>query len=358
MTQADDNKPAPDSVKPADPAKEKPHGKKAAPKVQAKHTARYVILFLLIALAAAGGAGFYGYQYLLQQSTRLDRLAAQQSQLQDQNAQLKAQLNESLQTVSKQQSDLANDIQTLRARDQHLRKDWLLNEAEYLLQLANYRLLFARDINTAVVALQTADSRLRETGDPGLINVRKVIAESIQALKAVPQADLAGLSLAMSAIARDVASLPLNTPDPQSKIHEQKTGLDETRKVRSWSALPAAIWHDVKGLIIIRDHTQPVEPLLAPDQRFFLTENLRLQIEQARLAMLSGHVKVYKERLATAIGWIEKYFDKASSRTQAALQTLRQIQSSAIAPPLPDISKPYRLLEQYRQNTNVTTQKK
>jgi uroporphyrin-3 C-methyltransferase len=370
VTQADDNKPETKAVTAKTPAKQeasakgdtsvkdKAAAKKPEPKPQTRHTARYVILFLLIVVAAAGVAGFYGYQFLKQQTTRMDTLAAQQSQLQERNAQLKAQLAGSLQSLGKQQGDLANDIQTLRARDQHLRKDWLLNEAEYLLQLANYRLLFARDINTAVVALNTADSRLRETGDPGLIGVRKAIAESVQALKAVPQADLAGLSLSMSAITRDVASLPLNTPDPQSRMQEQKAGLEETRKVKSWSALPAAIWHDLKGLIIIRDHTQPVEPLLAPDQRFFLTENLRLQIEQARLAMLSGHVEVYKERLATAIGWINKYFDKASSRTQATLQTLKQLQASAIAPPLPDISKPYRLLEQYRQNQAAAAVKK
>ena len=369
MTQANDNKPETKPVTAKTPDKEeaskgdtsvkdKAVAKKAKPKAQTRHTARYAILFLLMVVAAAGVAGFYGYQFLKQQTARMDTLAAQQTQLQDQNAQLTAKLAEGLQTFNKQQRDLANDIQTLRAKDQHLRKDWLLNEAEYLLQLANYRLLFARDINTAVVALNTADSRLRETGDPGLISVRKVIAESVQALKAVPQADLAGLSLSMSAISKDVASLPLNTPDPQSRMQEQKTGLDQTRKVKSWSALPAAIWHDLKGLIIIRDHTQPVEPLLAPDQRFFLTENLRLQIEQARLAMLTGHVEVYQERLATAIHWIEKYFDKESSRTRATLQTLKQLQASAIAPPLPDISKPYRLLEQYRQNQVAAALKK
>lgn len=350
MTEANKTTSANETEVAQEPAQDKSVAKKAKSKPAARHTARYVILFLLLVIAAAGVGGYYGFTFIKQQTARMETLAAAQAQLHDQNAQLKSQLDESLQTLSKQQSDLANDIQTLRARDQHLRKDWLLNEAEYLLQLANYRLLFARDINTAIAALHTADDRLRETGDPGLIGVRKVIAESVQALKAVPQADLAGLSLSMSAITKDVASLPLNTPDPLSRQTEQKTVGAETRKVKSWSALPAAIWHDLKGLIIIRDHSQPVEPLLAPDQRFFLTENLRLQIEQARLAMLTGHAEVYQERLATAIHWVEKYFDKESARTQATLATLKQLQSSAIAPPLPDISKPYRALEQYRQN--------
>ncbi len=365
MTEQDENKPAAETkapeTKPAQESakeKDKPAAKKSAHKPHGKHTARNLVLALLIVIAVAGTAGYYGFNFLQQQAARMDALTTQQVQLQDENAQLKTKLAESLQTLSKQQADLANDIETLRARNIHLRKDWLINEAEYLLQLANYRLLFERDIKTAIVALDTADMRLRETGDPGLIGVRKSIAEAIQALKNVPQADLAGLSLTMSAITKDVSRLPLNTPDPQSRAQEQQPQMSETRKVKKWSELPAAIWHDLKSLIIIRDHTQPVEPLIAPDQRFFLTENLRLQIEQARLAMLSGHPVVYKERLATAIKWIEKYFDKDAKQTEATLTTLKQLQASAIAPPLPDISKPYQLLEDYRQNQTASDVKK
>ena len=363
MTEQDENKAAVASkenkTEPATQSsvKEKPPAKPPAQKPRVRHTSRNLALVLVIVLVLAGGAAYYGYQFLQQQTARMDALATQQQQLQSENAQLKSQLSDGLQSLSKQGSDLANDIETLRAKDTHLRKDWLIDEAEYLLQLANYRLLFDRDIKTAIVALNTADTRLRDTGDPGVVPVRKVIAESVQALKDVPQADLAGMSLALSAIDKDVDKLPLNTPDPQSKAQTQQESMTETRKVKTWSDLPVAVWHDLKGLIVIRNHEKPVEPLIAPDQRFFLTENLRLQIEQARLAMLSGQAEIYKERINTAIQWIKKYFDNESVQTQAALTTLQQLQNSAIAPPLPDISKPYRLLEEYRQSQTASAVK-
>ena len=358
MTEQVENKTAAETKMSDESAKEKPTVKKSVHKAQVKHSARYLVVLLLVLLAGAGAVGYYGFTLFKQQMARLDALAAQQSQLQDQSAQLKSQMAESLQTFGKRQAELTNDLETLREKDQHLRKDWLVMEAEYLLQLANYRLLFERDINTAVVALTTADDRLRDTGDPALLRVRKVIADSVQALKQVPQADLAGLSLKLSAISQGIDNLPLNTPDPKSKAHEQQREANATRNVKSWSELPAAIWRDLKSLLIIRDHSQPVEPLIAPEQRFFLIENLRLQIEQARLAMLSGHADVYKERIVTAIKWIELYFDKASVPVQATLATLKQLQASAIAPPLPDISKPYQLLEQYRQNAIAAAEKK
>ena len=358
VTEQDENKPSAETKTMDAPAAEKESPKKPAHKARARHSSPSMLLLLVIVIAGAVATGFFGFHVYTQQSVRIDELATQQSQLQSQNEKLKSQVSAGIQTLSNQQADLANNIETLRAKNQHLRKDWLILEAEYLLQLANYRLLFERDINTAIVALNSADMRLRDTGDPGVIGVRKVIAEAVQALKQVPQADLAGLSLSLSAINKDIETLPLNTPDPKSKQYELQRENSATQQVQSWSELPAAIWRDLKSLVVIRDHTEAVQPLLAPDQRFFLIENLRLQIEQARLAMLSGQPEVYKERIATAINWIETYFDKTSPHTQTALDTLKQVQASAIAPPLPDISKPYQALEQYRQNDTAAAEKK
>jgi len=309
---------------------------------------RILSLLLLLLLVVAGVAGYYGYNVYRDFNRRLQALSLQQSKTEQQNVELKDQLGSGLQSVSKQQAELANEIEILQRRSHFVRKDWLIMEAEYLLQLANYRLLFERDTKTAMVALKSADSRLRETGDPALIAVRKAIADSIQALADVPQPDLAGLSLSISALSKDVDSLPLETPDPMSRAQEQKSTASETARVKTWSALPAAIWHDVQHLIVIRDHSKPVEPLLAPDQRFFLTENLHLQLEQARLAMLSGNAAVYKERIDKAIAWVKQYFDQASPHTAATLAALDRLHDTNIAPALPDISKPYQMLERYR----------
>ena len=148
----------------------------------------------------------------------------------------------------------------------------------------------------------------------------------------------------------------MNTPDPVSKAHEASADLAETKKVTSWKELPAAIWRDLKTLIVIRDHEQPVGPLLSPQQRFFLVENLRLQLEQARLAMLSGQADVYRERIQTASDWINKHFDKEASITRNALETLQQLSHAAIAPELPDISAAYQALQKYRHNNQLDTE--
>lgn len=306
-----------------------------------------MIVFVLLGLIAA--AAWYGHSEFNKTQKTFTDIQQSQSALTEQNREFEVRLLARMEAMQTQQQELTDYIQVLRDKNQHLRKDWLLMEAEYLIQLANYRLLFERDINTAIAALESADVRLRDTGDPGILSVRKVIAEAVQALRQVPQADLAGLSLTLSAINKDIDKLPLNTPDPKSKQHEQQSEAEQkTKHVKSWQELPAAIWSDLKGLVEIRDHEAPIQPLLSPEERFFLIENLRLQIEQARLAMLSGQAKVYQERLTTAISWIDQHFDKQSKMTASTLETLKQLQHESIAPPLPDITDTYQALRNYR----------
>ena len=310
---------------------------------------------LLLAMALLAGGGWYAYQWLQQSQQQISVLQQSQANLLAQNEKFAEALNNRLAAMAAGQQELTKYIEVLREKDQHLRKDWLVMEAEYLIQLANYRLLFERDINTAIVALHAADVRLKDAGDPALLNTRKAIADSIQALKQIDQADLAGLSLTISAVNKELAQLPLNTPDPVSKAHEANADLAETKKVTSWKELPAAIWKDLKTLIVIRDHEQPVGPLLSPQQRFFLVENLRLQLEQARLAMLTGQADVYQERIQTAMQWIEQHFDKEAATTKSTLETLQQLRHAAIAPELPDISAAYQALQKYRNNNNLDT---
>jgi len=320
-------------------------------KKQKSHNVSRVTTFLIVALLLAGG--IFLYDYINKFQRQLKQLASQQIQLQQQNAGLKEEFASKWGILKQQQDDLNNHLAKLLEKNQHLRKDWLVLEAEYLIQIANHRLLLERDINTAVVALESADARLRDTGDPGVLRVRQIISEAMQELKQVPQSDLAGLSLSLSTLYKGIEKLPLATPDPKTREQQEKRETAESRQVKNWQELPAAIWRDLKNLIVIRNHEEPVQALLSPEQRFFLLENLRLQLEQARLALLTGQEQVYKERIATAIQWIKQHFDKESAMTSATIETLQQLSSAEISPELPDISSTYQALQKYRRGEKI-----
>jgi len=348
-SEQNENKAVADKTAPAETHHKRPHKR--------QHKSHFGIWLLLIVIVLIAGGMFYAAQLLTtsrdQFTTQLHELQlSQQAQL-EREASYRKSADAELAALHRKQEELTGYIDVIRSRDKHLRKDWLVLEAEYLIQLANYRLLFERDINTAMVALHAADVRLKDAGDPALIKVRKEIANSVQALKQIEQVDHAGLSLTLTSLNGEIAKLPLNTPDPIAKAKDANTELNETKKVESWTELPAAMWRDIKSLIVIRDHEQPVGPLLSPEQRFFLVENLRLQLEQARLAMLSGQAAVYRERISTATEWVGQHFDKEAAVTKAVLDTLKQLQAASIAPALPDISAAYHELEKYRGNVEV-----
>ncbi|MDH3949279.1 MAG: uroporphyrinogen-III C-methyltransferase, partial [Gammaproteobacteria bacterium] len=281
------------------PAKKPRHEK---PPASGSHLAK---LALLSSLIIAGGIYYLWQEHTRalhdqqQQLTQLQTVIKDQSETQKQ---FDEAVKDELGMLHERQQTVTEAVSELLKTSRHLRHEWLVAEAEYLVNLASHRLILAQDANTAITALQAADDRLREAGDPSLIVLRKALAEDINSLQAVSIPDIAGLSLKLNAIVQDVDDLPLLTPEPESAAQRHKGPIRPP--VENWQELPAAMWEDMKKLVIIRDHQGPIKPLLSPEQHFFLSQNLKLQLEQARLALLTGENEVYHERLDTAQGWI------------------------------------------------------
>jgi len=325
--------------------------KKAAPKPKHPKAAggNYLAkLALLSSLIIAGGI-FYLWRF------HTDALQGQQQQLTQLQAVIKDQsetqkqfdeaVKHELGTLHERQLAVTEAVSELLKTSRHLRHEWLVAEAEYLVNLASHRLILAQDANTAITALQAADDRLREAGDPSLIVLRKALAEDINSLQAVALPDIPGLSLKLNAIVQDVDDLPLLTPEPESAAQRQNGTVRPP--VQNWQELPAAMWEDMKKLVIIRDHQGPIKPLLSPEQHFFLSQNLKLQLEQARLAVLTGENEVYHERLDTAQGWISNWFDPENNRTIHMLEQLKQLDAVNVDPSLPELTRTYQAFQAY-----------
>lgn len=313
---------------------------------------KYIMLLSLF--AALGYASYYLFQQQQRVQSQLQQLQeAQQQTGVDSNLRLQKQQLE-VDALRVQHQELVKNFTALSEQNQTSKEEWLILETEHLVKVANQQLIFQHDVGTAMKALQAADDRLKTSSDPSAITLRKALAEDMRALRAIPQADIIGISLALSALSQDVDKLPLQTPDPKSREQQisQEKIPSTTTDVTKWSDLPRAIWQDLKSLVVIRNHEEPVKALLAPEQRFFLTENLRLQLEQARLAMLAGEADIYKERIDTALKWTQHYFDKKAQHTQAAVATLKKLHGENIAPALPETSRTYQALQRYLQHKN------
>lgn len=309
-----------------------------------------VVIFLLV-IAALGGLYFIweGQQEnAIKQQISTQRLDQEISKLKLQQLEITSQKEKQIAEIHSYQENLRNNLTNLVRNNQNLRNDWLMAEAEYLVRIANHRLLLEKDVTTAAVALKAADARLAEVADPALLYIRKILAKDLQSLANIQIIDLAGLSVTLSALSNNIPNLPLHTPDPKTHKINQAEKTPSSSNVKGIKELPAAIWQDIKSLIVIRNHQKPLQPLLAPNQHFFLVQNLALLLEQSRLALLNGHNEIYQERLTTTAKWINQYFDTEHNITRNMLSSITELQKFDIDPTLPDISSTFSAINKYR----------
>lgn len=264
-------------------------------------------------------------------------------------------------SLEEEQRKLANAQQgtdealgVLRAQLGSSQRDWTLAEVEYLLQVANQRLQLMRDTGTASAALASADRRLQALADPGFNAVREQIAKELSAVNAVLSPDLAGIALTLESLARHVGELPLEDAQVRRDAAEQDgDGAAASPPASDWKRLPRLVWEELRSLVVVRRNETPIGPLLAPEQQFFLNENLRLQLSSARLAALQGDAANYRASLATALAWLGDHFSPDAPQVTAARAELERLASVDVRPALPDISGSLRLLRRQMQLTGT-----
>ena len=226
------------------------------------------------------------------------------------------------------------------------RDEWAFAEVEQLLQLAGQQLQLAGNVKGALIALQNADMRLQRMARPQLAPLRKAINRDIERLKALPYVDTVGLSVRLDNIIAAVDTLPLAMdarplPEPAAAAAPGPEG-------SVWRRFLREAWNQLKQLVRIQNTDKPDVPLLAPSQRFFLRENLKLRLISARLALLARDQTSYRADLRASRDWLGKYYDandKPVATVTAALQTLND---NEINIEMPDISAALETLRSYR----------
>lgn len=218
------------------------------------------------------------------------------------------------------------------------REEATLLEVEQGLTLAQQQLQLAGNVAVAVLALQTADARLARLDKPRYLPLRDALAKDLGHLNAQPFVDVAGISLYLEEIIGRVDKLPLLALDRPAATTGSAPVAAEAGG--AWWRLAAAdAWQALRGLIRIQrfDREEPV--LLAPEQSFFLRENLKLRLLNARLALLARDHGTFRSELKVAQDWLQRYFaadDPAVKEAQGKLQQLLAADLGADLPVLSD----------------------
>ncbi len=256
------------------------------------------------------------------------------------------QIDRQLKQLAEEQQSVGDRVSVLAALVGRSEQGWSLAEVEYLLRIANQRLQLQRDLKTAQLALQAADTRLQELADPQFLNVREQLARELASLKAVEPVDVDGISVKLSALMGKIDELKVQGSSYQPVAKTEPPGSGNITTIQDWRELPALLWSSLSGLFRIRDHDKPVSPMLPPEHQYFLRENLRLQLSAARLALLRDDSVQYRATLTTAADWLETYFSAEDTRVDQLRAQIEQLSAIDIVPQLPNISASLNLLHQ------------
>jgi uroporphyrin-3 C-methyltransferase len=227
------------------------------------------------------------------------------------------------------------------------RDELQLAEIEQVLAIAAQQLQLSGNVRAALLALQLAESRLSRTDRPQFVAVRRALARDIERLKALPPVDLPAISRQLDALVAGVDALPLGLDGRVERAeHKPKPAAAEQDAL---SRMAAELWSEIRQLVVVRRVDAPEPPLLAPTQAYFLRENLRLRLLNARMALLSRDQAAFQEDLRVAQLWLQRYFDTRARPTQAAQAQLRQLQAAALNfEPPPSISDSLEAVRGYK----------
>ncbi|NKA08754.1 fused uroporphyrinogen-III synthase HemD/membrane protein HemX [Ralstonia solanacearum] len=244
------------------------------------------------------------------------------------------------------------------------RDDWQRAEIERSLEVASEQLQLTGNVSGALATLQTIDARLATVDKPQFRAMRRAVARDIAKLKAMPAVDLSGAAIRLDDAINGIDALPLvssavplesGQAAPASRGRPARPGKG-TVPASASAASPAAesgwsagvrawwsrLWHDVRSelgqIVQVRRVDQTDALLLSSDQAWFLRENLKLWLMNARLALLSRNEAVFRADLGRADTLLARYFDTQSPRVVAEQTLLQQARASVGALEVPTLA--------------------
>jgi uncharacterized protein HemX len=288
-----------------------------------------------------------------QLATLHNQVAALQSQLTTEDSKVERILGEQSSTFGERleltKTELTKAVEQIQRQLSRTRGDVLIADAEYLLSVANQKLHLVGDVKAVLAAMEAADQRLHDSGDPAVFPVREALAEELDLLKKTNPPDLVGLSSRILALENKIRNLPLLLP--HSAAGQKQVPPAEAARApepppadsEEPSVLDSAL-ENLKDFVTVRRTDKPIQAILLPEEVEGLRQILLLKLEMARASLLRGDEGMFKANLASAIEFVQQHFDREAEPTRELLQELGSLSEQQIRIAMPDVSKSLSLI--------------
>lgn len=226
--------------------------------------------------------------------------------------------------VALQRAQLEELMQSLsRSRDENLVVD-----IEAAVQLALQQAQVTGNVQPLLAALKAGDTRIARAAQPRLAPLQRAMQHDADRLRTSASADNGEALQRLDELMRMVDDLPaLNAVTARGGGLEALQVEPLPANAPWWQRFLVMVRTEARSLLRVGRIERPEAVLLAPEQTFFLRENLKLKLLNARLALLSRQVDTARGEMATVSAAINRYFDPASRRVQAAATLVQQVQA-------------------------------
>jgi len=278
-------------------------------------------------------------------------------------------LDERVAEFALQRSQVEDLIQSLsRSRDENV-----LSDVEAALRVAMQQAALTGGTEPVAAVLRQTDERLARYNNPRLERVRRAVARDLDRVRTASVVDVPSLTIRLDEAVRLIDELPLvSTPErataaargasgaasasslPRFAIHlgagvapapapaasvatsDEPEWLATLR--RHWLNFSTPFFGELRQAVRVTSIEHPEAMLVTPEQSFFLRENVKLRLLNARLSLLSRQYDLAQADLQQAQAALDRYFDRSSRRVVAVSDLLRQVAAQArqVSFPRPD----------------------
>ena len=358
------------AAKPEKTIEKKPEPKKTAPE-KAKTSGRgfpwFGLLNFLLILGLIAAAWYY---WQLQQKTEAEKQdafnalkqeiasKAESSQIQSGIRPLETGLTElvkRIEALQAHQKDLqasSEKLYELFGRDEN---SWQLAEVEYLMRIAQHKLILENDFEGAAITLQAASDRIATTGDMGLLPVRVKISDEIADLKTRKRADLVGMTLKLSQLAQQIRVLKPGFQPRTDETVEVEEEISVEEDVGLMEKIKSYLLNFVNSLYTVKEVTTS-PPTKTEALVLNVGEALEDGLKLTRWSVLERDAFQYRRLMQENINLFQQYYNLDDAANHDFYSQLQELQKAEIKPEKPDINGSLEMLKKIISKRNDTVE--
>ncbi|ULJ65726.1 uroporphyrinogen-III C-methyltransferase [Wielerella bovis] len=234
------------------------------------------------------------------------------------------------------------------------RVNWLVDEVEATLNVASQQLLLSGNTPVAITVLENIEQRLARFEQGDLLAIKQAVSADLTALKSTSYVNVSGTALRLDRLENSISGLPLMVDNTLQATNDKPEVVSQAGSfwTRAWDNTAALL----KSMVEVRKLDNNDAMLIAPEQVYFVRENLRMRLLDARLAVLQHNNEVYQNDLAAIESAIKQYYDVQSPNTQAFLKELGELRTLEIRMVSDDALKgSLKAVRDYQDKLRTTT---